>query len=106
MKIGSKRRTWTSVQVRELKSLSREKVPARSIARRLKRTEEAARKKALRVYRWTPALNLQTDLTSQLASALRSKLKPRHVLCAGLFSYHFVHIYIVRQRYRAAFLRP
>jgi hypothetical protein len=49
MKIGSKRRTWTSVQVRELKSLSREKVPARLIARRLKRTEDATRKKALRI---------------------------------------------------------
>jgi|PersoiStandDraft_1058852.scaffolds.fasta_scaffold423896_1 hypothetical protein len=35
---------------------------------------------------------------------LRSKLKPR--IRAGLFSYHFVHIYILRQRYRAAFLRP
>ena len=49
MKNGTKRRAWTFVQVRELKSLAREKVPARSIARRLKRTEEATRKKALRV---------------------------------------------------------
>ena len=27
-------------------------------------------------------------------------------MCAGLFSYHFVHIYVVRGRYGAAFLRP
>jgi hypothetical protein len=27
-------------------------------------------------------------------------------MCAGLFSYHFVHIYIMRGRYGAAFVRP
>jgi hypothetical protein len=46
MKNGKKRRTWTSVQVRELKSLARKKVPAASIAKTLKRTEGATRQKA------------------------------------------------------------
>ncbi len=39
MKNGSKKkRAWTSVQVRELKSLARKKVPASKIAKTLKRT--------------------------------------------------------------------
>ncbi len=46
MKNGSKKRAWTSVQVRELKSLARKKVPAASIAKTLKRTEGATRQKA------------------------------------------------------------
>jgi hypothetical protein len=49
MKNGSKMRFWTSVHVRELKSLARKKVPARSIARRLKRSEGATRQKALSI---------------------------------------------------------
>ena len=48
MKNGSKkRRAWTSVQVRELKSLAKKKVPAKRIAKTLKRTEGATRQKAL-----------------------------------------------------------
>ena len=43
MKNGSKRRAWTSVQVRELKTLARKKVPAGKIAKSLKRTEGATR---------------------------------------------------------------
>ena len=46
MKNGSKRRTWTSVQVRELKSMARKKTPAPKIAKKLKRTEGATRQKA------------------------------------------------------------
>jgi len=49
MQNGSKRRPWTSVQVRDLKSLARKKVPARSIARRLKRSEGATRQKAFSI---------------------------------------------------------
>jgi hypothetical protein len=46
MKNGKKRRAWTSVQVRELKSLARKKTPARKIAKSLKRSEGATRQKA------------------------------------------------------------
>jgi len=46
MKNGSKRRSWTSVQVRELKSLAKKKTPAGKIAKSLKRTEGATRQKA------------------------------------------------------------
>jgi hypothetical protein len=48
MKTGSKnRRAWTAVQVRDLKSLAKKKVPAKRIAKTLKRTEGATRQKAL-----------------------------------------------------------
>jgi hypothetical protein len=46
MKNGSKRRAWTSEQVRELKSMARKKTPAPKIAKKLKRTEGATRQKA------------------------------------------------------------
>ena len=47
MKNGSKkRRAWTTLQVRELKSLARKKTPARKIAKSLKRSEGATRQKA------------------------------------------------------------
>lgn len=50
MKNGSKKkRAWTSVQVRELKSLARKKVPASKIAKTLKRTEGATRQKAFSI---------------------------------------------------------
>ena len=45
MKNGSKRRAWTSVQVRDLKTMARKKTPAGRIAKKLKRTEGATRKK-------------------------------------------------------------
>jgi hypothetical protein len=45
-KKNSKRREWTKTDVRELKTLAREKTPARKIARTLKRTEGATRQKA------------------------------------------------------------
>jgi len=43
----SKRREWTAQDVRELKSLARQKTPAARIDRKLKRTEGATRQKAL-----------------------------------------------------------
>jgi hypothetical protein len=46
MKNGKKRRAWTPVQVRELKTLAHKKMPAPRIAKRLKRTEGATRQKA------------------------------------------------------------
>ena len=49
MKKAAKRRAWTSVQVRELKSLARKKTPARRIASKLKRSEGATRQKAFSI---------------------------------------------------------
>ena len=46
MKNGSKKRAWTSVQVRELKTMARKKKPAGMIAKQLKRSEGATRQKA------------------------------------------------------------
>jgi hypothetical protein len=46
VKKASKRRAWTSVEVRELKSLAKKKTPAEKIAKSLKRTEGATRQKA------------------------------------------------------------
>jgi hypothetical protein len=46
MKNGSKRQAWTSVQVRELKTMARKKTPAGRIAKKLKRTEGATWQKA------------------------------------------------------------
>jgi hypothetical protein len=42
----SKRRSWTSSDVRTLKTMARRKTGAASIARTLKRTEGATRQKA------------------------------------------------------------
>jgi hypothetical protein len=44
-KNGSKRRPWTAQHVRELKSLARQKTPAKKIAKTLKRTVGATRRK-------------------------------------------------------------
>jgi hypothetical protein len=46
MKNGSKRRAWTSAQVRDLKTMARKKTPAGRIAKKLRRTEGATRQKA------------------------------------------------------------
>ena len=43
----SKRRAWTTAQVRTLKTLAKRKTKAASIARTLKRSEGATRQKAL-----------------------------------------------------------
>lgn len=46
MKNGTKRRAWTSVQVRELKPMARKKTPGARIAKKLRRSEGATRQKA------------------------------------------------------------
>lgn len=45
-KVTKRRRTWTAVEVRELKSLAKKRTTATRIARTLKRTEGATRQKA------------------------------------------------------------
>jgi hypothetical protein len=49
MKNGKTRRAWTSVEVRELKSMARKKAPAGKIAKKLKRSEGATRQKAFSI---------------------------------------------------------
>jgi hypothetical protein len=49
VKKASKRRAWTSVQIRELKTLAKRKVPAGKIARTMRRTEGATRQKAFAI---------------------------------------------------------
>ena len=46
MKKRSKRREWTAQDVRELKSLARQRMPAGKIAKSLKRTLRAIQQKA------------------------------------------------------------
>lgn len=48
-KTKSARRSWTSGDIRELKSLARKRTPTPRIARRLKRTEGATRQKAFQL---------------------------------------------------------
>jgi hypothetical protein len=45
----SKRRAWTAVEVRELKTMARKKTPAGKIAKKLKRSEGATRQKAFSI---------------------------------------------------------
>jgi hypothetical protein len=51
MAVGRKltRREWTKQDLKDLKSLAREKTPARMIGRKLKRSEGAVRQKAYAV---------------------------------------------------------
>jgi hypothetical protein len=42
----ARKRAWTTTDVRELKSLAKQKTPARKIARSLRRTVGATRQKA------------------------------------------------------------
>ena len=49
MKNGKNRRAWTSVQVRDMKTMARKKTPARQIAKKLERTESAVRQKAFAI---------------------------------------------------------
>ena len=44
-----KRRAWTSVEVRDLKTMAKKKTPASRIAKKLKRTEGATRQKAFSI---------------------------------------------------------
>jgi hypothetical protein len=48
-KRSKKRRAWTSVEVRELKTMARKKTSAAKIAKKLKRTEGATRQKAFSI---------------------------------------------------------
>lgn len=48
-KKSKKRRAWTSVEVRELKTMAKMKTPAARIAKKLKRTEGATRQKAFSI---------------------------------------------------------
>ncbi len=48
-KKAKKRRSWTATEVRELKTLARQKTPAAKIAKKLKRSEGATRQKAFSI---------------------------------------------------------
>jgi hypothetical protein len=48
-KKAKKRRAWTAVEIRELKSMARKKTPAGRIAKKLKRSEGATRQKAFSI---------------------------------------------------------
>ena len=49
MKNGKRRRSWTTADVRTLKTLARKKTNAGKIAKKLKRTEGATRQKAFSI---------------------------------------------------------
>jgi hypothetical protein len=65
---NSKRRSWSASDIRTLKTLSRKKTRAGSIARTLKRTEGATRQKAF---------SLGLSLDSRWGPAHRASEKPR-----------------------------
>jgi len=48
-KKAKKRRSWTSTEVRDLKSMAKKKTPAAKIAKKLKRSEGATRQKAFSI---------------------------------------------------------
>jgi hypothetical protein len=48
-KRAKKRRAWTAGEVRDLKVMARKKTPARTIAKRLRRSEGATRQKAFSI---------------------------------------------------------
>ena len=68
---NSKRRSWTSSDVRTLKTMARKKTRAASIARSLKRTEGATRQKAF-------SLGLSLEFASLISATplRRSKAPP------------------------------
>jgi len=49
MKNGKRQRSWTTADVRTLKTLARKKTNAGKIAKKLKRTEGATRQKAFSI---------------------------------------------------------
>ena len=63
----SRRREWTKDDVRELKTLARQKMPARKIARSLKRTEGATRQKAFSLGVSLDSASVSSDNPSLLA---------------------------------------
>jgi hypothetical protein len=48
-KKAKKRRSWTSTEVRDLKTMAKKKTPAAKIAKKLKRSEGATRQKAFSI---------------------------------------------------------
>ena len=84
MKNGTKRRAWTSVQVRELKSMARKKTPAARIAKKLKRSLGATRQKA-----FSMGLSLDTPrlryAPSTFSFGAQATPPPTHV--CGAFSF-------------------
>ena len=64
----SKRRSWTSSDVRTLKTMARRKTRAASIARTLKRTEGATRQKAF-------SLGLSLELKSLISATPLDEVK-------------------------------
>jgi hypothetical protein len=68
----SKRREWTAEDVRELKQLAKAKTPAAQIARKLKRTEGAARQKAL-----TLSLSLDSRVAKPKAALKQAAVKKK-----------------------------
>jgi hypothetical protein len=66
----TKRREWTSDDVRELKQLAKAKTPAAQIARKLKRTEGATRQKAL-----TLDVSLNSRATAGKKKTVKKKKK-------------------------------
>jgi hypothetical protein len=71
----SKRREWTAEDVRELKQLAKAKTPATQIARKLKRTEGAARQKAL-----TLDLSLASRVTKPKTALKQAAAKKKTAL--------------------------
>ena len=76
---NAKRREWTKDDVRELKTLARQKTPVAKIAKSLKRTPGATQQKAfsLLVRHWTRAgLRLQAhfDLTRAMRDASENSI--------------------------------
>ena len=65
-----KRREWTKDDVRELKTLARQKTPVAKIAKSLKRTPGATQQKAF---------TLGVSLDSRGLASLRSSCPPRRV---------------------------
>ena len=83
MKNGKKRRAWTSVQVRELKTMARKKTPARKIAKKLKRSEGATRQKAFSMGLSLDSARL-TDRSLKIRCSVLQPRNPSTHTCAGL----------------------
>src|SRR3974377_1457967 len=92
-KRSSKRREWTKIDVRELKTLAREKTPARKIARALKRTEAATRQKAV-------SLGLSFDLACSNTATPRYNDYIRPASAAFLLFIGLILLDFQRQRPR------
>ena len=73
----SKRRSWTSSDVRTLKTMARKKTRAASIARTLKRTEGATRQKAF-------SLGLSLELSVTRLDEIKSPAAVRGFFVAGV----------------------